>query len=204
MANIIDFPAKNKIKSGLKKVQRSKEIYLMRSSQTDMFSPSSTEPNVYILPTNLSPFEEALVLDETRDEKTEEAYRKAILSNDCVADAYCNLGILEYEAGRTVKAIDCFTNSLKHEPRHFESHYNLANLYSEIGNLSLAKYHYEFAKELQPGFPDVYFNLGLVYAMTKDFESAVKVLLRYKEMVSGEDSNNAEKLIETLKKSLSA
>src|SRR5438876_7764599 len=204
MANIIEFPSKDKIKSGLKKVKRSKVIYLMRSSQTDLFSPSSSEANVYILPTNLSPFEEALILDESQDEKTPDAYRKAITANDCVADAYCNLGILEYEDGKTVKAIDCFTNSLKHEPRHFESHYNLANLYSEIGNLPLARAHYEFAKELQPGFPDVYFNLGLVYAMTKDFESAVKVLSRYKEMVSGEDSNTAEKLIETLKKSLSA
>jgi tetratricopeptide (TPR) repeat protein len=143
-------------------------------------------------------------MDENNDEKAHDAYWKAISAKDCTADAYCNLGILEHEAGNTVKAIDCFTNSLKHDPRHFESHYNLANLYSGIGNLPLAKAHYEFAKELQPGFPDVYFNLGLVYAMTKDFESAVNVLSRYKEMVSGEDLSNAERLIETLKKSLSA
>ncbi|MGH2574064.1 MAG: tetratricopeptide repeat protein, partial [Ignavibacteria bacterium] len=175
MANIIDFPIKENIKFGLRKVKKSREIYLKRTSQIDLFSPSSSEANVYILPTDLSPFEEALILDEQGDKRAYDTYGKAISADDCVADAYCNLGILEYEAGKTVKAIDCFTNSLKHEPRHFESHYNLANLYSEIGNLPLAKTHYEFAKELQPGFPDIYFNLGLVYAMTRDFESSVKV-----------------------------
>ena len=203
MANIIDFPVKENIKFGLRRVKKPKEIYLKRSSQIDLFSPLSSEANVYVLPTDLSPFEHALVLDENHEEKADEAYRKAISSNDCVADAYCNLGILEYEAGKIVKAMDCFTKSLKHEPRHFESHYNLGNLYSEIGNLPLAKMHYEFTKELQPGFPDVYFNLGLVYAMTKDFESAVKILSHYKEMAAGVDSSNAEKLIDAIKKSLS-
>ena len=120
--------------------------------------------------------------------------------NDFPADAYCNLGILEYESGNTVKAIDSFTRSLKSEPRHFESHFNLANLYSELGNLPLAKTHYEFANELNPEFPDTRFNLGLVYAMTRNFKSALKILSEYKEMVPPEEGAVAEKLIESLKK----
>jgi tetratricopeptide (TPR) repeat protein len=140
------------------------------------------------------------MLDEKNDPKAKKAYQNAIDLNDCTADSYCNMGIIEYESGSTVKAIDAFTKSLKADPRHFESHYNLANLYSELGNLPLAKTHYEFARELRADFPDICFNLGLVYAMTRDFDSALKILKEYKEMVPAQDSENAERLIEAIKK----
>jgi tetratricopeptide (TPR) repeat protein len=166
----------------------------------DLFSQKTPETNIYVLPSNLTPFEEALMLDEKGDPNAKDAYQHAIDSNECAADAYCNMGILEYESGSTVKAIDCFTKSLRNEPRHFESHYNLANLYSELGNLPLAKMHYEFSKELKPDFPDTFFNLGLVYAMTRDFDAAIKILSEYKEMVSQEDGENAEKLIESIRR----
>lgn len=200
MANIIEFPSQ-KPQSGLKRVEKStKGVELKRTNQMDLFSQKSPETNIYILPSSLTPFEEALMLDEKDDPNAKEAYQKAIDLNDSAADAYCNLGILEYESGNTVKAIDSFTKSLKSDPRHFESHYNLANLYSEVGNLPLAKTHYEFAHELRSDFPDLAFNLGLVYAMTRDFESALKILSEYKNMVPQEESTNAEKLIETIRK----
>jgi tetratricopeptide (TPR) repeat protein len=196
MANIIEFPVQ-KLQSGLKRVVKTKEVHLKRTNQLDLFS---QRPNIFIMPSSLTPFEEALILDEKGDPGAKEAYQNAVNLSDCTADAYCNMGILEYESGNTIKAIDAFTKSLKHDPRHFESHYNLANLYSELGNLPLAKTHYEFVKELKPDFSDTYFNLGLVYAMLRDFESAIKILSQYKEMVSPEDSTNAEKLIESIKK----
>lgn len=199
MANIIEFPLQ-KPQSGLKRVNKSTKIELTRTNQIDLFSQQSPETNIYIMSSNLSPFEEALMLDDRGDEGAKDAYKKAVTEDDSPADAYCNLGILEYESGSTVKAIDCFTKSLGSNPRHFESHYNLANLYSELGNLPLAKTHYEFARELKPDFPDICFNLGLVYAMTRDFDSAVKILSEYKDMVSPEDSSNADKLIESIRR----
>lgn len=199
MANIIEFPSQ-KPQSGLKRVHKTREIQLRRTNQFDLFSQGEPEANIFIMPSSLTPFEEALMLDEKGDANAKEAYQKAIDLNDFPADAYCNLGILEYESGSTIKAIDAFTKSLKSDPRHFESHFNLANLYSELGNLPLAKTHYEFARELKPDFPDICFNLGLVYAMTRDFESAIKILSEYKDMVTPEESTNAEKLIESIKK----
>ena len=199
MANIIEFPAQ-KPQSGLKRVLKTRDIQLGYANQLDLFKEGGPQTNIYVMPSDLTPFDEALILDEKGDPKAKEAYQRAIDLNDFTADAYCNLGILEYESGNTIKAIDAFTKSLKEEPRHFESHYNLANLYSELGNLPLAKTHYEFARELKPDFPDIYFNLGLVYAMTRDFESAIKILSEYKDMVAPEESTNAEKLIESIKK----
>jgi len=199
MANIIDFTIQ-KPQSGLKRVGKKPKIILKHTSQLGLFSEKPHGTNIYIMPSSLSPFEEALMLDEKGDPKAIEAYRNAVNLNDCEADSYCNLGILEYESGNTVKAIDSFTRSLKSEPRHFESHYNLANLYSELGNLPLAKIHYEFANELNPNFPDIHFNLGLVYAMTRNFESALKILSEYKEMVPPEDGAIADKLIDSIRK----
>lgn len=199
MANILDFTIP-KPQSGLKRVSKKPKITLKHTSQLDLFSEKTHGTNIYIMPSSLSPFEEALMLDERGDPKALEAYRNAVELNDYEADAYCNLGILEYESGNTVKAIDSFTRSLKSEPRHFESHYNLANLYSELGNLPLARTHYEFANELNPNFPDIHFNLGLVYAMTRNFKSALKVLSEYREMVPPEEGAVAEKLIESIKK----
>lgn len=199
MANIIEFQLQ-KPQSGLKKVVKTTQVELKRTNQMDLFSQEKPETNIFIMPSSLDPFEQALILDEHGDAKAKEAYQNAINNDDFAADAYCNLGILEYESGSTVKAIDCFTKSLKADPRHFESHYNLANLYSELGNLPLAKTHYEFAHELRPDFPDVCFNLGLVYAMVRDFESALKILSEYQDMVSPDESSNAEKLIETIRR----
>lgn len=199
MANILEFTIP-KPTSGLKRVGKKPKITLKHSNQLDLFLEKQQSTNIYIMPSNLSPFEEALMLDEKGDPKAIDAYRNAVNLNDCEPDAYCNLGILEYESGNTVKAIDSFTRSLRNEPRHFESHYNLANLYSELGNLPLAKTHYEFANELNPNFPDTRFNLGLVYAMTRNFESALKILSEYKEMVPPEDGDIAEKLIECIRK----
>ena len=199
MANIIQFPSQ-KGQSGLKRVKKKTNVELKRTEQIDLFTEDGPQANIYIMPTDMSPFERALILDEKGDEGAKDAYRKALESEDCEADSYCNLGILEYEEGSTVRAIDCFTRSLKADPRHFESHYNLANLYSELGNLPLAKMHYEFARELQPEFADVCFNLGIVYAMIRDYESSVKVLSEYKDMVPKEDAENAERLIESIRK----
>lgn len=196
MTNIFELPFQ-KPKSGLKRVNR-KGKGCDDDSQLDLFL--RNKPNILNLPSNLSAFEEALILDEKDDSGAKEAYMHAINEDSCKADAYCNLGILEYESGNTIKAIDSFSKSLIINPRHFESHFNLANLYSGLGNLPLAKMHYEFAKELDLLYPDIYFNLGIVYAMSRDFESALKILTEYKEMVTDEESAIAEKLIESIKK----
>lgn len=155
------------------------------------------------LPSNLTPFEEGLVLDERGDGKASEAYWKAISEGDSIADAYCNLGILESKAGRTTKAFDCFTQALKNDPRHFESHFNLGNLYFEVGDYRLARTHYQLASEVEPNFPAVYFNVGLVYAIAEDYGLAVDALMKYKELVPEAEGKKADGLLLTLKQSLS-
>ena len=70
----------------------------------------------------LTPFEEALLLHERGDATAAEHYLEAISEGDNVAEAYCNLGIINLERGQTINALDNFTLSLKNDPRHVEAH----------------------------------------------------------------------------------
>jgi tetratricopeptide (TPR) repeat protein len=197
MDNIIPFPAKQPSKFGFERVKKlKKEI----PAQLDLIS--SGPGRILRLPTHLSPFEEALLLDEREDRRAEHSYRKAISEGDCLADAYCNLGIIESKTGRMTKAFDCFTKSLEHDPRHFESHYNLGNLYFEEDNLRLARMHYELAAEINPVFPNLCFNLGLVLALLDEKKAAIEAFLNYQRLAPPEDRKNADDLMAGLMKSL--
>ncbi len=130
----------------------------------------------------LTSFEEALILHEQGDAKAAEYYLEAVNEGDNVAEAYCNLGIINLEQSSFAKALDNFTLSLKCDPRHVEAHYNLANLYYDAGDLRLARLHYEAATHIEPGFALVYFNLALVYHRLNEMAAAYAALEKYRQL----------------------
>ncbi len=192
MAKVIKFPVQTPEKFGPERVRKKKRCGV--HGQLDLFT------SARIIPLHqLTPFEEALMMDDQQNLAAARAgYLKAIEEGDCVADAYCNLGILETQTGNTTRAIDCFTRCLANDPRHYEAHYNLANLYAELGNFSLARAHYEIAIEIEPTFSNSYFNLGLTLAMSKQFKDAVRVLNEYRKLSPPESCKQAEDLITKL------
>lgn len=203
MAKILRFPDQVSAKYDFKRAQRSrkrKKVDLEDHGQLNLFS--GKRGQVFKLPSRFSPFEEALILDESGDEGAKDAYLKAISDGDSVADAYCNLGILESRAGNVPAAFDCFTKSLKEDSRHFESHYNLGNLYLDTGDYRLSKLHYEIAAQIFPTYANVYFNLGLVLAESEEYKRSIEALNTYKSLVSEKESVKADGLLETLEKSL--
>lgn len=171
-------------------------------AQLPLFSPPTAKILPFVPPASW--FEQALALDERGEPGAADAYAKAIAAQDCVADAYCNLGILESRVGNTTKAFDCFTTALQHDPRHVEAHYNLGNLYFDVNDLRLARIHYEMAGQTDPSFANVYFNLALVQAISDDLAAAVRALTRYQELVPKAEGRNVEELLQNLKRSLVA
>ena len=148
----------------------------------------------------LTPFEEALLLHEQGDTSAAEHYQEAIKEGDNVAEAYCNLGIINLERGQIPSALDNFTLSLKNDPRHVEAHYNLANLYYDAGDLQLAKLHYEAAAQIEPGFSLVYFNLSLVYHKLGDLSAASATLEKYLQLEpEDEDVEVLNRLLKAMK-----
>jgi len=185
---------------GLTRVKRRKKKLPEDYGQLNIFE-ARPEGRVVEFSTG-STFEEALTLDEQGDmEAAKLAYRQAIKNGDRVADAYCNLGILESQ-NNSIDAIDCFTRSLKAAPRHFQAHYNLANLYSEEKNYSLAKLHYEMAIKIAPDFPNPYYNLGLVMALMKDYQGAIMTLKTFRKLAPVTELGITDELIERLSCSL--
>jgi tetratricopeptide (TPR) repeat protein len=199
MGEILKFPAESS-KLGYKRVRKRKAAE--DPAQLPLFPQVSAPLLCFEGP--LSPFEQALLLDERGDGQAADLYGKAIADQDRVADAYCNLGILESQKGNTAKAFDCFTTSLKQNPRHSEAHYNLGNLYFELNDFRLAQIHYEMAGEVDPSFANVYFNLALVQSIHKDFAAAIGALTKYQALVSRDEARNAEELLRAFRESLAA
>jgi tetratricopeptide (TPR) repeat protein len=154
------------------------------------------------LPIRISPFEEALQLHEQGNNRASELYMKAILGGECISDAYCNLGILEYEANNVMGAFDHFTNALKYDPRHFESHFNLAHLYFESGDFRLARLHYELSATLEPNSTSVHFNLGLIHAINGELATAIQELNKAKDHATEEEVAQVEELLASLKNAI--
>jgi tetratricopeptide (TPR) repeat protein len=140
----------------------------------------------------LTPFEEALLLDDQGDPKAAESYLEAINNGDNIAEAYCNLGIINKDLGNISNALDNFTLALKHEPRHVEAHYNLGNLYFDAGQLPLARLHYEAAAQIEPRFSLVYFNLALAHFKLNDLTAALTAIASYKELRQPDDEESDE------------
>jgi tetratricopeptide (TPR) repeat protein len=193
MAKIIQFSANPEPeKFGLQRVStRKSQEAPPKRGQLNLFSGGKV-----VKLNQLSVFEEALLVDDQGDKKNARIqYLQAIKEGDSVADAYCNLGIIESVDGNYTKAIDCFTMCLKNDPRHYEAHYNLANLYAEVGNYALAKIHYQISIEIEPNFSNCYFNLGLTLAMSKEYKDAINILTQYCQMTPGEDHKLINDLI---------
>lgn len=194
MAKIIKFPIPTPEKFGPQRVRKRKDLRREPNGQLNLFAGGKV-----IKLNQLSVFEEALQLDELGDkQRAKIGYLQAIEQEDSMADAYCNLAIIESLEGTHAKAIDSFTNCLKIDPRHFEAHYNLANLYGEIGNFPLAKAHYEISIQLEPAFPNSYFNLGLTFAMNKEFDKAIKAIRQFRKIAQADDQLVADDLIKKL------
>jgi tetratricopeptide (TPR) repeat protein len=155
------------------------------------------------LPLRLSPFEEALLLHEKGEKRATEMYLKAIKEGECISDAYCNLGILDYEQNDIPTAFDHFTDALRYDPRHFESHFNLAHLYFEAGDFRLARLHYEISAVIEPRSASVHFNLGLIYAIEGDIAAAIASLNKAKEFSTEEELAQVEELLVSLQKVMS-
>lgn len=194
MAKIIKFPVQAPEKFGNRRIRRKRKPDLEEFGQLNLFEAGK----VIDLPGDKSFFEEALQRDERGDGQAEKYYLLAIENEECMEDALCNLAVLKSSNGDHISAVDYLTQCLKRSPRHFEAHYNLGNVYSDIGNFELAKAHYELATQISPEYPNGHYNLGLVLISLKDYKNALDSINRYVDLEPNTDITKAKELITTL------
>ena len=202
MGEILKFPG-DAAKLGYSRV-RKRSRRTDDPNQLDLFLAATVRFSANGSGQSLGLFEQALLSDERGDAQAAGLYLKAIENHDCVADAFCNLGIIESKKQNAAKAFDCFTTSLKHDPRHSEAHYNLANLYFELNDFRLAQIHYEMAAEVDPSFANVFFNLALVHSINNAPAAATNALLKYQQLVPADEARHADELLRTFRQTLAA
>lgn len=166
------------------------------AGQLDLFDLVRDEP--VQLPLALNTFDLALKLDLRNDPSAERYYLKSIENHESTAHALCNLGVIAAHQQKMALAVDFFTKALIEEPRHIESHFNLANVYFIAGNIPLSLLHYQIVIQISPEFKDVYFNLGLAYLEIEDFKSARVNLQHYKSMSPEKNLHNLDLILESL------
>src|ERR1051325_9104674 len=102
MAQILKLPVQA-TKLGFKRIRKGRKR-ADDSNQLHLFAATTPTAEILEFTSGLSPFEQALLSDERGDQRAAELYARAIDQHDCVADAFCSLGILESENGNAVKA----------------------------------------------------------------------------------------------------
>jgi len=199
MARIFKLAGRPAERFGYKRAARGKRGRKEIPGQMSLFG---SQARIVPLPSQLSRFEEAFLLHDRNDPSAGEKYREAIREGDCIADAWCNLGILESQSERNEEALSCFSKSLQADPALFEAHYNLGNLHFELDNLAAARLHYEVARSINKSYPQLYFNLGLVLASQGELPGAIDALVKYSEMAPPEEAAKADDLLQSLRESL--
>ena len=203
MSKLLPFPAAKARRPSKFGYERVRKRDRKDRGQLDLFAGGSSKLIEFPAAGRPGPFEEALALEDGGDEAAaRRLYEKAVAEGDSVPDACCNLGVIESKAGGVEQAFDCFRNALKQDQQHWESHYNLANLYFDTGEYRPARVHYELAAEIEPEFRNIYFNLGLVLAIDEEFELAIDALSRYRKLAPDSEAGAAEDLLEHLRRSL--
>jgi tetratricopeptide (TPR) repeat protein len=194
MAKIIQFPISTPERLAHKVIRKRRKPDLEEFGQLNLFDKNK----VIDLQEKRSYYEEALRLDEEGHADAATLYLKAIASNECVEDALCNLSVIMAAKGDKIAAIDYLTQCLEKSPRHFEAHYNLGNMYSELGNMSLAKSHYELAIHIAPEYPNAHYNLGLVLISQKEYKKAIGCINKFIQMSPDQHISTAKELVNTL------
>ncbi len=152
----------------------------------------------HTLPLAENVFDLALKLDLNNDPSAERYYLRAIEQHENIAHALCNLGVIAAHKLNMVEAIDLFTQALAEDPRHCESHFNLANVYFAAGNFSLAILHYQIVISVAAWFTDVYFNLGLAYLEQEKLKEANEAFKIYKSLTPDKNVEQLNTLLLSL------
>lgn len=165
--------------------------------QLNLFQQTTAE-EATLLPLNENSFDLALKLDLKDDPTAERFYLKAIEKNENQAHALCNLGVLAAHKQNMTEAIDFFSKALVENPRHAESHFNLANVYFACRDYNLAILHYQLVNKISPDFADAYFNLGLSYLELEKMKEAHEAFRHYQLLAPIQHSDQLQIILKSL------
>ena len=199
MAKIVHFPSATPKILGALRARKKRKFNPEDYGQLSLFEGG----NVISMQASIDYFAEALMLDESGDDRAAEYYQKAIENNQQVADAHCNLAILFASKNDWENAIVHFSQCLANDSFHYEAHYNLANVFAEKQSFELAKIHYQICIKINPDFASAYYNLALILLSQRNYSEAIQYLETFMEMPKDVEESLIYELLKTLKQIVS-
>jgi type IV pilus assembly protein PilF len=120
----------------------------------------------------LLPITSACVSQSQKDKEAEQENKRDPASADINAD----LGMGYMRQGDYKMAMEKLLKALAYDPELPKAHYYIAELYRRLGQMDMAKHHYEEAYRLDPKNPTLHNNYGTFLCSIGEYEKADKFL----------------------------
>jgi protein O-GlcNAc transferase len=119
-----------------------------------------------------------ILLDTEQLDEAEVSYRREIELTPEHFGPYHNLGVLLNRIGRHAEAIELFKRAISLNPNSSASYWSLGAAYTDFDDtseecLTLAQGNFEKAIALQPGVPELHYNLGFCYRRDAQLDRAL-------------------------------
>ncbi|MBZ5654576.1 MAG: rhomboid family intramembrane serine protease [Acidobacteriia bacterium] len=124
--------------------------------------------------------------------KAEIEFKRSIELNPRDEDAFYFLGYTELELKRPQQAREVFTQLLKLNPNSADAHFGLAAVFYFENKYSDALGEYQRAAQLDPGYQNVFYDMGLMQSNLKMYDDAIASFLKQRE--NGDDADNEDAL----------
>ena len=105
-------------------------------------------------------------------DQAERFFREAIILDSCFADAWNNLGTVQFNRGQNAEAIESYSHALMCRPDFVDAWINRANVGYKMGDWSRALGDLDKAQELKPDTAVIPHLRGLIYTAARDYAAA--------------------------------
>lgn len=106
-----------------------------------------------------------------------EFYESALHTGNLSADGFCNLALLYDKQGMSAKAIQCYSEAMRKDPKHQSAVANLAHLYLRLEKLQHAKTLFEQLLGSGSDDIDILLALARIYAVLREWGELGKIRL---------------------------
>jgi rhomboid protease GluP len=120
--------------------------------------------------------------------------QRVIALNPRDEDAYYRLGLIYLEQKKTSKAQGIFAQMLKTDPDSADGHNGLADALADQHRNLEALDEYKRVAALDPSYPGVNYNMGIMQTRLKLYDDAIASLLKQRQ--AGDDADNESLLAE--------
>jgi Flp pilus assembly protein TadD len=107
------------------------------------------------------------------------AFMEAVRLDPDLAEAHFRLGLGFESLGKREeaeaeykKAVEAYKKYFEENENDAEAHYNLGQIYANLGNYSEAIRQYREATRLKENDPDIYYDLGVAYTKLAQYDAA--------------------------------